>query len=119
MARRILIRWCILAIGFAIAAWLVSGISVRGGFWGYVKVAAIFGLVNALVGTVLRLLTFPITLLTLGVFALVVNTALLALTAWLTDSLAIDGFWTALFAAVVITLVSVLLDRVVRDGRRG
>jgi putative membrane protein len=118
VAKRILIRWGILTIAFAVAAWLISGISVRGGFWGYVKVAAIFGLVNAVVGTFLRIVSFPITVLTLGLFALVVNTALLALTAWLTDSLAIDGFWTALLAALVITLVSVLLDRVVRDVRR-
>jgi putative membrane protein len=116
--RRILIRWAILGVGFALAAWLISGITISGGFWGYVKVAAIFGLVNALLGTILRILAFPITVATLGLFALVVNAALLALTAWLTDSLAIDGFWTAVLAALIIALVSVVLNRALLDRGR-
>ena len=117
MARRILIRWGILAIAFAVSVRLLSNIEVVGGFWGYVWVAGLFGLVNAFIGTFLRILTFPITVLTLGISALFVNAALLGITAGLSKRLTIHGFWTAVWAALIITLVSTILNRLVEDRR--
>lgn len=103
-------RWAVLGVAIAAAAWLFDGVEVDGGFWSYAWVAAILGLVNALVRPVLILLTLPLTLLTLGVFLLVLNAAMLGLTDWLTDAFAVDGFWTAVLASIVITLVSWVLN---------
>ena len=107
----LLVRWALLAAAFAITSWILSGMTINGGFWSVVWVSAIFGLVNAIVGTILRLLTLPLIILTLGLFAIVVNALLLELTDWLTDSLTIDEFfWTAIWAAIIMAIVSVILD---------
>jgi putative membrane protein len=112
----LLIRWGVLAGAFAVTAWLLTGMEVSGGFWAYVWVSAIFGLVNAFVGTILRILTLPLMLLTLGLFSILVNAFLLQLTDWLTDHLTIDEFWwTAIWAAIILSIVSVILDMIVRS----
>jgi putative membrane protein len=111
MLASLLIRWVVLGVAFAFTSWLLSGMSVTGGFWAYVWVSAIFGVVNAIIGTILRILTFPLTLLTLGLFSVVVNAILLEITDGLTDRLFIDEFWwTAILAAIVISIVSMILD---------
>lgn len=112
---RLLLRWLVLAAAIWLATWLVPGVVVEGEWQTYFWVALIFGLVNALVGPVLRLLTFPLTLLTLGLFALVVNAALLGITAKITEHLSVDGFWSAVLGALVVSLVSMVLNRLVRD----
>ncbi|HEY7792710.1 MAG TPA: phage holin family protein [Gaiellaceae bacterium] len=107
----LLIRWAILAGAFAITAWLLDGMDVSGGFWGYVWIAALFGIVNAVIGTILRILTLPLTLLTLGLFLIVINALMLSLTDWLSDHLTIDEFWwTAIWAAILLSLASVVLE---------
>jgi putative membrane protein len=111
----VLVRWAILTVGIAVAARLIDAVTVTGGFWGYVWVAAILGLVNAVVRPVLILLTLPITLLTLGAFLLVVNALSLGLVDWLSDTLTIDGFWWTLLAAAVVALVASVLDRLLGD----
>ena len=118
MLRRILIRWAIIAVAFAVTVALLGGnIKVVGGFWGYVWVAALFGLVNAFIGTFLKILTLPLTIVTLGVSALLVNAALLGITAALTKKLTIHGFWTAIWAALIISIVSTILNRLLLDRR--
>lgn len=112
MLRRLLLKWAIIGVAFAITTELLGGIKVTGGFWGYVWVAALFGIVNAVIGPVVRLLALPVTILTLGLFALVVNAGLLGITAALSDRLTVDGFWNAVFAALIIAIVSAILNRV-------
>lgn len=113
----LLIRWAVLAAAFAITAWLLSGMDVSGGFWAYIWVSALFGIVNVIIGTVLRILTLPLMLLTLGLFSIVVNALLLQITDGLTDHLTIDEFWwTAIWAAIILSIVSVILDMVVRTA---
>jgi putative membrane protein len=81
----------------------------------YLWIGLLFGVVNALVGPVLRLLSLPFVVLTLGLFLLVVNAALLGLTALITDRLSVDGFGTALLGGLILALVGwasdQLLDR--------
>jgi putative membrane protein len=81
----------------------------------YLWIGLLFGVVNALVGPVLRLLSLPFVVLTLGLFLLVVNAALLGLTALITDRLSVDGFFTALLGGLILALVGwasdLLLDR--------
>jgi putative membrane protein len=110
-----LVRWAVLAATFAITSWILSGMTINGGFWSVVWVSAIFGIVNVFIGTIVRLLTLPLTILTLGLFAIVVNALLLELTDWITDRLTIDEFfWTAIWAAIIMAIVSMVLDVVVR-----
>jgi putative membrane protein len=110
----LLIRWGVLAGAFAVTSWILSGMDVSGGFWGYVWVSALFGIVNALLGTILRIVTLPLTILTLGLFAIIVNALLLQITDGITDHLTIDEFWwTAIWAAIILAIVSMILEQIV------
>ena len=80
MLRALLVNWLLLALAFAVTSWLLSGMEVSGGVWGYVWVSALFGIVNAILGSILRLVTLPLTVLTLGISLFVVNAILLDVT---------------------------------------
>jgi putative membrane protein len=118
---KLLIRWAITAFALFCAAWLVPGIQVDGGGWAiYAVMAVILGLVNAIVRPLLKLLTCPLIVLTLGIFVLVIN----GLTLWLSSTIAtrwfnvpfyVDGFWPALLGSIVVSVVSVVLSTFVRD----
>lgn len=113
---RLLVRWLINAVALAVAAWLLPGIYIKGQpAWMAVAVmAVIFGLVNALIRPLLKLLTCPLIFLTLGLFTLVINAAMLWLSSWIARQLDVgfyvDGFLPALLGAVVISIVSVVLS---------
>jgi putative membrane protein len=110
----ILLRWAVMALAFAITASILSGLEVSGGFGGYLWVSLLFGIVNAFVGTILRILTLPLTIITLGLFSILVNAFLLQIVDWLSDHLTIDEFWwTAIWAAIILAIVSMLLEFVV------
>jgi putative membrane protein len=107
----LLLRWLALAVAFAITAWLLNGMDVSGGFGTYLWLALLFGLINSIIGTLLRLLTLPLMVVTLGLFAVVINAFLLELLNWITDSFTIDHFfWTAIWGAIILSVVSVILD---------
>jgi len=78
----------------------------------YLWIGLIFGVVNAIVGPILRLLSLPFVVLTLGLFLLVVNAALLGLTALVTDRLTVDGFGTAVIGGLILAVVSWIADQV-------
>jgi putative membrane protein len=119
MLRSLLISWALLACAFALTAWILSGVSVSGGVWGYIWVSALFGIVNAVLGTFLRILTFPLILLTFGLFSVLVNALLLELTDSLSSHLTIDSFWwTAIWAAIILSIVSIVLDLTVGSWAR-
>jgi putative membrane protein len=107
--RRILFGWAILALAMALAAAVLPGFDVKEGVLGYVVVALVFGLVNSVIGPIARLVTLPITLITLGIFAFVVNGAMLAIAAWITPLIELDGFGSAIVAALVISVFSAIL----------
>ena len=91
---------------------------VSGGVWGYLVVSLLFGIVNAVIGTLLRLLTLPLTVVTLGLFSFIVNAVLLVITDALTDDLTIDSFfWTAIWAAIIMAIVSMVLNLIVSRSR--
>lgn len=107
----LLIRWLVFAAAFAVTAWLLDGMSVSGGFGTYLWLALLFGIINSIVGTLLRLLTLPLMVVTLGLFALVINAFLLQLLDWISDHFTIDHFfWTAIWGAIILAIVSVVLD---------
>ena len=113
MLAALLIRWALLAVAFAITSWILSGMEVSGGVWGYIWVSALFGIANAILGTILRIITFPLTLLTLGLFSLLVTAIMLSITDALSSHLTIDEFWwTAIWASIILAFASVILDLV-------
>jgi putative membrane protein len=82
-----------------------------GEFGTYLWIGLIFGVVNAVVGPILRLLSLPFVVLTLGLFLLVVNAALLGLTALITDRLQVDGFITAVLGGLILAVVGWVADQ--------
>jgi putative membrane protein len=83
-----------------------------GEFGTYLWIGLLFGVVNAVVGPVLRLLSLPFVVLTLGLFLLVINAALLGLTALLTDRLTVDGFITALLGGLILAIAGWVADQI-------
>ena len=113
---RILIRWGITAVAVFVAGRLVPGIELREGLVSLLIVAAILGLVNAVLGTLLRVVSIPFLILTLGLFAIVINMAVFWVTTIFTNRIEIDGFWAYFWAALVISLTTLLLRIVMPDG---
>ena len=103
---RLLLRLVLVAAAFWLVTQLVAGVEGHGGAVDLLVVAVVFGLVNLLVKPVVTLLSLPFVLLTLGLFLLVVNAAVLGLTAALTERLSVDGFGAALVGAVVLSAVT-------------
>jgi putative membrane protein len=108
----------------AVAVWLLDKITLTGDSTGkkigtLIVVALIFGLVNFLVKPVVKLLSLPLLILTLGLFTLVVNALMLLLTSWLADqvdlSFHVEGFWTAVLGGLIISVVSWALNVVLPD----
>jgi putative membrane protein len=116
--RNFVIRIFVNALALSAAAYFVSGITLTGGFWDVLLVALVFGLVNAILKPVVFLLSIPFLVLTLGLFAFVVNGAMLLITARLTDHLAVGGLWSAVLGSIVISLVTMLLGGVLKDQKK-
>jgi putative membrane protein len=113
MLLRLLIRFVVLALIIGLVAKIVPGIHVHGGFGSLLWIALLFSLVNLIVGPILHLLSLPLIVLTLGLFLLVVNAALLGLTALLTSQLDIDGFWDAVLGGLLIAIFSWLAELII------
>jgi putative membrane protein len=122
--KNLIIRLLVNAIALAAASWLVSGITLQGATTGkrvltLLIVAAIFGVVNAIVKPVVKVLSFPLLILTLGLLTFVINAAMLLLTSWITGKLDVqfhvDGFWSALFGALIISVVGMILNAVLPE----
>jgi putative membrane protein len=115
------------AVAIWVAAFLLDGIEIGGdgaNFWlTLLGVAVIFGVVNALVKPVLKLLSLPLIVLTLGLFLLVLNALMLTLTSWLAGLFGLDFvvqsfFWDAIIGAIIISAVSVVVDMLLPDPQR-
>jgi len=117
-----IVRLLINAAALWVATRLVPGVTYSGDLLPLLGVALVFGVVNAFIAPAAKILTFPLILVTLGLFALVVNGLML----WLTSSLAqalglgfhVNGFWAAFWGALVVSLVSTMLSLLVSDSRR-
>jgi len=109
---RLVGKLLVIALAVAVVAALVPGVHVRAGAVNYLVIALVFAVVNVIVRPVLTLLSFPLLLLTLGLFLIVINAAVLGLTALLTDRLSIDGFGPAVVASLLISAVTWLGDTV-------
>ena len=108
---RFLVHWLSVTLALAVAAWLLPGISFSS-IPALVIGALVLGLVNAIVRPVLHLLSLPITILTLGLFILVVNGIAFGLAAWLTPGFVVHGLGNAIIGALIVSIVSWLLGAV-------
>lgn len=113
--RNFLIRLVVNAFALSVAAWLIDGIELAGGFVDVMLVALVFGILNAVLKPFLLFFSLPFLIVTLGLFAFVVNAVVLLITARLTDALAVSGFWTALLGSLVVSFVTILLGGALRD----
>jgi putative membrane protein len=117
------IRWAINALALYVAVLIVPGIEFEGNWIGLVWLALIFGLLNALVRPLLKFLTCPLIILTLGLFTIVINTIMLMLTSWIGQSfnlgLFVNGFWSAVLGSLVISLVSMIMTLIFHDELKG
>jgi putative membrane protein len=112
-----LIRWVVSALALWVAQALLPGIRIQGA--GTLFIAALLlGFVNAIVRPLLIFVTLPITILTLGLFLLVINAAMLGLVAALLENFTISGFWSALAGAIVVSLVSWLVSSTIGNTAR-
>ena len=91
-----------------IATLIVPGITIDGGVKTYLWVALLFGLINSIFGSIIKVLTFPVSLVTFGLFIFVINAAMLSLTARWSDKLNVTGFWSALLASLIISVITTL-----------
>jgi putative membrane protein len=113
----ILLRWLILTIAIMTAAYLFDGIHVNG-FGSALFAALVLGILNAFFRPILFILTLPINILTLGLFTFVINAILLMMTSGLIGGLVVEGFGSALFGSLVISLISLLLSSFISDQGR-
>lgn len=111
---RFLVRLVVNGVAVLVATYLIPGLQVADATTGFIA-GIVLGLVNAIVRPILIILTLPFTLLTLGLFIFVVNAICLALAAWLVPGFHVSGFLSAFFGALVITLVSWLLNGILFD----
>ena len=117
MIKALAIKWAVLAVAIWVTTALLSGFDVHGGVGTYLLVAVVFATVNTLLGSILRLLSFPVIVLTLGVFSLVITAFMLVVTDWLMDTFDVDGFGTAFIGAIVIAVVTMILDLVLPTSK--
>lgn len=113
--RNFVVRLLVNALALSVAAYLIPGITLTGSFGDVLLVAFVFGIVNAILKPLLIILSLPFILLSLGFFALVVNGALLLLTARLTEHLAVAGLGSAILGSIVVSIVTIVLGGL-RDG---
>lgn len=131
---KLLVRWVIVSLALFAAAWLIPGINVEGTAWiVYAVMALILGLINAIVRPLLKFLTCPLIILTLGLFTLIINTVTLWVSSWIAvnwfhigfyiqgfemGGLYVPPFWTAFLGALVVSIVTAVLSALVKDDKK-
>lgn len=112
---RLLVQWLLSAIALLIVARIVPGFEVAG--MGPALIAVIvIGLLNATVGLILKIVTFPLSILTLGIFLLVINGIMILVASSIVRGFRVTGFWPAFWGAVVLALLGLLVRAVAREA---
>lgn len=118
LAAAALVGWGVNIVALLVIDWLFDGVHI--GRWGPILVgAAVLGLANAFLKPVLTILTFPLILITLGLFYFALNIAMLGLAEWVASDFSINGFWTYVGATIVVWLVNWVLYSLLEDRFRG
>ena len=112
---RFIIRILINAAALWLTAWLLPAFELTSNILGILVVAIVFGLVNALIRPIVKLLSLPITILTLGLFTFVINALMLKLASGVIPGFNVYGFWTAVIGSLIISIISWLLNSFISD----
>jgi putative membrane protein len=112
-------RWLLNAVALLVTAWLVPGMEIKG-FLAALVAALVLGIVNAVIRPVILFFTLPLTILTLGLFTLVINAFMLLIVKSVVTGFMVSGFWAAFFGSIVLTIASGLLSAIILDhsGKR-
>ncbi len=113
----IFIRWLILTAAIVAASYLIDGIRISGFFSAFFA-AAVLGILNALFRPILFILTLPINIMTLGLFTFVINALLLKMASGVIPGFDVHGFWSAVFAALIISGVNWILSSFINEQGR-
>ena len=113
---KILLNWLISALAIVIAAYLINGFWPEAvtisSFWAALAAALVLGIVNALIKPILHIIALPITILTLGLFAFVINALMVLLVSWIVPGFSIANFWIAVIFSLVLSLISWALHKI-------
>jgi putative membrane protein len=110
----IVLRWFGLTVAIVAAAYLLNGIQISG-FFSALFAAAMLGILNAVLRPIALILTLPINVLTLGLFTFVINALMLKMASGLIPGFDVQGFWTAIFGSLIISIISWLLNSFISD----
>ena len=122
--QKLILKVAVIAAALWVTIWLIDGLTFDGTWVQFVLIALIFGGVNAVIRPVVKFFSLPLIILTLGLFALVVNALTFWFVAWLAGPTVLDlgfassGFWASFFGAIVMALTSFVLNRFVKPSRR-
>jgi putative membrane protein len=123
MIRWILVSWAANAITLGITAWILSGVSVNDSVWTTIWAALVFGVLNTILKPILKLITLPLAVVTLGIAWFFVSMLMLWLTDLIIGDFEIDGFWNYVWATIIVWVVNVIVDallsRAAGEGRSG
>jgi putative membrane protein len=108
--RWILVSWVSNAIALAFAAWVLTGVTFHHSFWTLVFAAAVFGVLNTILKPILKLLTLPLAIITLGIAWFFVSLLMLWLTDLIVGKFSIDGFWNYVWATLIVWAVNLVVD---------
>ena len=118
MIRWVIVSWASNAVVLAITAWLLGGVTNDGSTWTLIWAAAVFGVLNTILKPIMRLITLPLAVVTLGIAWFFVSMLMLWLTTLIIGDFNVDGFWNYVWATIIIWAVNAVIDMVV-FARRG
>jgi putative membrane protein len=117
MIRWLLVSWAVNAVVLGITGWILSGVSFNGSASTLIWAALVFGILNTILKPVLKLLTAPLALVTLGIAWFFVSLFMLWLTDLIVGAFDIDGFWTYVWATIIVWAVNLVVDTLLRADR--
>jgi len=110
----LLLNWLLSTVALLIVTWIVPGFEISS-FWSALLAAVVVGIINATIGFILKILTFPLTIVTIGLFWFVINALMLKLAAGIVPGFRINGFLPAFLGAIVLSIIN-LLFRITRKA---
>ena len=116
MIRWLLVSWAANAVALGVAGWILSGVTFNGSFWTLIWAALVFGILNTILKPILKLLTLPIAVITLGIAWFFVSLLMLWLTDLIIGAFDIRGFWNYVWATIIVWAVNLVIDLVLREG---
>lgn len=106
----LIVKWIVYALAIILTAWLIPGISVAN-FWSAMLACVVIAIINVFVKPVIKFISLPINILTVGLFSLVINALLLMLAGWITPGLHVDGFLSALLGSLILSVCGVIVSK--------